>query len=168
MNTTSRRASAQSKIRSRAGSAFVPGKTSMDDPDSLKNEMLYRLEEYKRELKVSIDEQKPLKDGTFKKNFYNALENMLNRILLMRHDGDRTLKVKELFRWFKGRSEFYYGVNNITKRTDKYHYEKYPNVDTTRKTEYFAAKNFPQAYERDNRTEEEGLQPPKDKYIEVI
>jgi hypothetical protein len=164
-STTSRKGSTHSKIRSRTGSAYVPRKTSIADPDSLKNEMQYRLEEYKSDLRLSIKEQKPLKDGIFKKNFYNALESMLNRVLLMRHNNDRNKKIRELFRWYKSRSDFYYDVNNITRRSDKYHYEKYPNVDTSKKTEYFAAKNFPQAYERENRTEEEGLQPPKDKYI---
>jgi hypothetical protein len=163
MNTTSRRESGNVKSKSRKASAFVPGKTSIDDPESLKNEMLYRLDEYKRDLNEAVDLQKVLKDNIFKKNFYEALEKLLNRVLIMKHDEDRNKKIKELFKWFKSRSDFYYGVNNITRRTDKYHFEKYPNVDTSKKTEYFAAKNFPQVYERDNRTEEEGLQPPKDK-----
>jgi hypothetical protein len=165
MNATSRISSAltQSKKSSRRGSAYVPGKTSMDDPESLKNEMLYRLDEYKRELQTSIDEQKPIKDAAFKKKFYTALENLLNQVLLLRNEQAKNKKVKELFTWYKSRFDYYYDVNNIVRRTGKYHYEKYPYVDTTQKSEYFAAKNYPQAYERENRTEEEGLQPPKDK-----
>jgi hypothetical protein len=137
--------------------------SKQDDVEALKNEMVNRLQEYKDEQKDSIHKMKPMKDENFKKNFFKSLENLLNQILNLKNEALKSQEISTLHKWFKGKLNFFHDITYIDKRTDKYHYERFEDVDTNKKTEYYMAKNYPTHFERDHRTEEEGLMPPKDK-----
>jgi hypothetical protein len=128
-----------------------------------KNEMLYRLQEYKDEQKEAIQKMQPMKDENFKKNFFKSLENSSYQILNLKNDSLKSQEIATLHKWFKAKLSFFNNVTYIDKTTDKYYYEKFEEIDTNKKTDFYIAKNFPTHFEREHRTEEEGLMPPKDK-----
>jgi len=69
-----------------------------------------------------------------------------------------------LYKWFKAKLDIHHQLNSIDKRTDKYHYERYPNVDVNTKSDFYEAKNYPTFFESNHRTDTQGILPPKDKY----
>ncbi len=137
--------------------------SKQDDVEALKNEMLQRLQEYKNEQKEAIQKMQSMKDENFKKNFFKSLENLLSQILNLKNESLKSQELVTLHKWFKAKLDFFNKVTYIDKRTDKYHYERFEEIDTNKKSDYFMAKNYPTHFERDHRTEEEGLLPPKDK-----
>ena len=58
----------------------------IDDTEAYKNEIEYRLNEYKEELKQSINNNLPLKDENFKTNFFRSLENIYRQVLNLRNE----------------------------------------------------------------------------------
>lgn len=134
------------------------------DNNPMFNEMKYRLNIYKEEQIKSIKENKRIENDNFKKNFYTSLENLLNQISNLRDKKLKASKIEVVFKWFKVKMTFFNDLNTITKRTDKNVYENYPNLDTNVKSDYYEAGNYPTNFERDHRTEDEGLMPPKDRY----
>lgn len=127
-------------------------------------EMRSLLENYHQELEKGIKENLKIENENFKKHFFNCLENLLNQLALLRNEKKQE-KINEIFQWFNKRIQFFKDMNSITSRTSKNPYEKYPDIDTGKKTDYYEAGNFPLFFESKNRTEDDGLLPPKDRYI---
>ena len=136
---------------------------SKHDMNPSLNEMKYRLDIYKNEVNEGIENDKPIENENFKKNFYTALENLLNQIVFIKDRKLRAQKIETIHKWFQAKMSFFHTLNTINTRTSKSHYENYPDFDGNLKTTNYEAENYPLHFERDHRTEDDSLLPPKDR-----
>jgi hypothetical protein len=127
------------------------------------SEMKFRLGIYKTEQLKAVTENLPIMNETFKKNFYTSLENLLIQISLIKDPKLRDSKIETVHKWFKVKLTFFNDLNTITARTDRNVYENHPDVGNHVKSDFYLAENYPRNFEREHRTEDEGLMPPKDR-----
>jgi hypothetical protein len=136
---------------------------STTDPSPYLNEMKYRLETYKAELEESIKLNKKLEHESFKKNFFASLENLVQQVVYIKEKKLRDEKIDSIYKWYESKSSFFKSLNPIDVRTDKNYYENFPSIDKLTKSDYYEAQKYPLNFEREHRTEEGGLLPPKDR-----
>lgn len=139
------------------------------EADSLINlaEMKGSLEDYHKERASKINENlNSIKHESFKKNFYDSLNGLLNQIYFIKNKELRMQKINSVFVWYKEKIVSFDKLKYIDKRTDKNIFEKYPNMETYIKDNTYKADNYPKSFEFDHRTEEDGMLPPKDKLKE--
>jgi hypothetical protein len=144
-------------------SIIFPRKISLDDHNSLKSEMQYKLDEFKKDQKDYISQDKFPKDIEFRTTFFNSLDSLLKQVDIMKDEDLKSQKIKIVYKWYQSKMKFHNETQSITRRTAKYEYENFPTIDTSIKSEYYAAKHYPTHYERANRTEEDNADPPKDR-----
>jgi hypothetical protein len=128
-------------------------------------EMKSRLDVYKAEVNEFINTKKPIESEYFKKNFYSALENLMNQVSFVKDKKLKEQKIENIYKWFKVKLKYFNDLNSITARTDKYYFENHPDIEEYKKSNYYEAGNYPLYYEREHRTEEPGFLPPKDRYL---
>lgn len=133
-----------------------------DDNSHLK-EMKYRLDIYRAEVEESIKSGNVIEYDNFKKNFYTSLENLLNQIVYIRDKKLRDQKIETVFKWYQLKTTFFKNLNPVDTRTSQNYYEHHPEIDESAKSGYYEAQNYPQFFEKEHRTEEGGLLPPKDR-----
>jgi hypothetical protein len=143
-------------------------KTKLDllitnEPNPYLNEMKYRLETYKAELEESIKSNKKIEHESFKKNFFASLENLVHQVIYIKDKKLREEKIDSIYKWYDSKSSFFRSLNPIDVRTDKNFYENFPSVDKHIKSDYYEAQNYPLDFEKEHRTEEGGLLPPRDR-----
>lgn len=138
----------------------------VDDGHPGFNEMKYRLDIYRDEVEKGIQTNIPIEHENFKKNFYTALDALLIQASFIKDKKLRTEKIVKVFEWFKLKIDSFNNLKCIDTRTDKNPYENYPNMENSIKSDYYQAVNYPTIFEREHRTEDEGLMPPKDRLKE--
>jgi hypothetical protein len=135
---------------------------SKADSNPKLNEMRKHLEEFKNELEQSVKNEKNISHLKFKKNLTSCLENLLFQVVYIKDKKLREQKIETIYKWFQNKKSFFESVNPINLRTDKNFYEVYPTI-SQEKSNYYEAKNYPLEFEREHRTEEVGILPPKDR-----
>lgn len=133
--------------------------------DSKFLEMKEMLDNYHIEIERGIKENYKIENENFKKHFFSSLENLLIQVVSIKNDQIRNERIKDIFLWCNKRIQFFKDVNSITARTSKSAYEKYPEIDKNKKSNYYEAGNYPLFFESENRTEDQGLLPPKDRLV---
>lgn len=151
-----------SRISARSNNTENMQDTSILENNPLFNEMKIRLDTYKNEQIKSINENIQIAHENFKKNFFTSLESLVNQISLLKDKKIRDNKVETVYKWFKLKMTFFHDISTIDTRTAKNVYEFPPSIDSD-KSNYYEAGNFPTAFERDHRTEDAGIEPPKDR-----
>lgn len=126
-------------------------------------EMKDLLDNYHIELDKGIRENSKIENENFKKHFFSSLENLLNQVAMIKNDKTKSERIDDVFIWFNKRIQFFKDLNTINARTSKNIYEKYPEVDTNKKSNYYEAGEYPLFFESKHRTEDDGLLPPKDR-----
>lgn len=127
------------------------------------NQMKYSLDLYKSEIEESIKTNIPIPNESFKKNFFSSLETLIHQVINIKDKKLRETKIETIFKWYEVKLKFFKSLNPIDTRTDKNFYEKHPNVKDSIKSDYYEAKNYVIEFEKDHRTEEFGVLPPKDR-----
>jgi hypothetical protein len=127
------------------------------------SEMMLDLEKYKAEVAELVLHGKRIEDEKFKKSFFTSLESLLNQITFHRDIKLKEQKLENIYKWYKTKLNYFHDLNDITKKTKKFHYENHPNLDDYKQSDYYEAGNFPIYFERKHRTEEKGIMPPKDR-----
>lgn len=133
--------------------------------NKLFEEMKKSLDQYHIEMEEGIRENKKVENENFKKHFFGSLENLLNQIALIKEEGKIDQRINDVYKWFKKRKAFFQDISSITSRTSKNLYEKFPDFDVSVKDNYYEAGEYPLFFESKHRTEDDGLLPPKDRYI---
>jgi hypothetical protein len=145
---------------------LLNGKANIDDPERMKNELILRLQEYKKD--KSNKGPEGLKDDVCLNSLFKSLSSLLKEISFLRDEQAKRSRIKDIYKWFKTHFNYQNSHKNLTKRTGPYVHEKYPNNDFNNKTEQWAAKNYPQDYELDNRTNNPDNKPDTKKYFILI
>jgi len=139
-----------------------------NEPNPYLNEMKYRLETFKAELEESIKSNKKIEHESFKKNFFASLENLVHQVIYIKDKKLRDEKIDSIYKWYDTKSSFFRSLNPIDIRTDKNFYQKFPDVEKHIKSDYYEAHNYPLDFEKEHRTEEGGILPPKERYSKII
>ncbi len=170
MNTTSQSFGLRtnSRVTTRPNVDKNNQESIQSDNIALFNEMIEKLDKYKSDQIKAIHNNTQVENDNFKKNFFTSLENLLNQIAQLKDKKLKTNKIETVYKWFNFKMTFFNDLNTITKRTDKNVYENYSYIDTNVKSDYYEAGNYPRFFERDHRTEDEGLMPPKDRLDLII
>lgn len=126
-------------------------------------EMKTNLDEYHLEIEEGIRDNKKVENENFKKHFYGSLENLLNQVALIKENGKMEKRINDVYRWFTKRKAFFKNISTIKSRTSKNLYENFPDFDYSKKSNYYEAGEYPRFFEKENRTEDDGLLPPKDR-----
>jgi hypothetical protein len=126
-------------------------------------EMKRTLDEYYLELEEGIRENKKVENENFKKHFFSSLEDLLNNVALIKEESKIDQRIEDVFKWFKKRKAFFQNISTITARTSNNTYEKFPDFDPSKKSNYYEAGEYPLFFESKHRTEDDGLMPPKDR-----
>jgi hypothetical protein len=125
-------------------------------------EMRKQLEAYKNEFEESSKNEKKISNLKFKKNLFSCLENLLLQVVYIKEKKLRQQKIETIYKWFQNKKSFFESVNPINTRTNKNFYEVYPKI-SQEKSNYYEARNYPIEFEKEHRTEEVGILPPKDR-----
>jgi len=126
-------------------------------------EMKGLLEKYNIEIEKGIRENKKIENENFKKHFFSSLENLLNQVSMIKNDQTKAQRIDDIFNWHNKRIQFFKDINSIKERTSKNIYERYPDIDKNKKSNYYEAGEYPLFFESKNRTELDGMLPPKDR-----
>jgi hypothetical protein len=134
-----------------------------NEENHMLTEMMSDLEKYKSDLTEWVMHGKHFENENFKKTFFTSLENLLNQVIFIRDIKLKDEKIENIYKWYKTKWKYFYDLNEITKKTKKYDYENPTSPSDYKKSNYYEAGNYPLNYEKDNRTEETGIMPPKDR-----
>ena len=126
-------------------------------------EMKRTLDKYHLEIEEGIREDKTIENENFKKHFFGSLENLLNQVALIKHNGKVEQRIVDVYKWYKKRGAFFQNVSSITSRTSKNLYEHFPEFDNKDKSNYYEAGEYPLFFESKHRTEDDAILPPKDR-----
>jgi hypothetical protein len=121
------------------------------------DEMRKQLDDYLMDLYKSIRDNSKIEGETFKKTFFNSLENLLIQISLLKDQKLRVTKIDDVYKWYNKKWKFYLDTNNIDKRTKKTIFEKYPLPETYKKTAHWDVNNI---NENKNRTKIDDIDMP--------
>ncbi len=127
------------------------------------SEMKDLLENYHLEVEKGIRENIKVQNENFKKHFFSSLENLLIQSSMIKNEKTKFERIDDIYVWFNKRSQFFHDLNTINARTSKGIYEKYPDVDVTKKSNYYEAGEYPLFFESKHRTQDDALLPPKDR-----
>jgi len=133
------------------------------EENHLFNEMVADLEKYRSEVTEWVMRGKKIVNASFKKTFFASLEGLLNQVSFIVDKKLKEEKIENIYNWYKTKLKYFHDLNDITRKTKKFHWENHPNLDDFRKSDYYQAAKFPLYYESENRTEERGIMPPKDR-----
>ncbi len=127
-------------------------------------EMRKLLESYNIEIERGIRENKKIENENFKKHFFGSLENLMNQVVMIKNEKTKSQRIDDIFNWHVKRIQFFRDVNTIKERTSKNNYEIYPEIDNKNiKRNTYEAGEYPLFFESNNRTQIDGMLPPKDR-----
>ena len=135
---------------------------SRADSNPQLEEMKSHLENFRSELEASVKGDKIISHDKFKKNLFSCLENLLYQVIYIKEKKLREQKIETIYKWYLNKQAFFKSVNPINTRTDKNFDEVHPHI-SQEKSSYYEARNYPMEFEREHRTEEAGILPPKDR-----
>jgi hypothetical protein len=118
-------------------------------------EMKTKLLNFKKEKKLFICENKPIKNEKFKNNFFQALENLLGQLELLKSEGFKITKAFQIYDWYKNKV-IYLDDHYSTKQSSvPRYYEVIANPPNPNQTSnIWQAINFPLLLEKNKRTKD--------------
>lgn len=116
------------------------------------DEMRIHLDEYFTLLFKSVKDNLKFEGESFKKTFFNSLENLLIQICLIKDQNLKVTKIDDVYKWYNKKWKFHLNISKIDKKTTKMHYEKYPLPDTYKKTHVVTEKDKEDNQDMNNRT----------------
>jgi hypothetical protein len=138
----------------------------IQEDNSRLKEMKSKLSMYKLEVQESIKCANPIENDFFKKPFYESLETLLKEMSYITEKSLRNEKIETIYKWYYLKVSSFKKLNKIDSRSKSYTYEILPNTSDYLKSSYYEAINYPEHFEKEHRTEEGGLLPPKDRLKE--
>jgi len=118
-------------------------------------EMKTKLLNFKKEKKLFICENKPIKNEKFKNNFFQALENLLGQLDLLKSESFKITKVYQIYDWYKSKVIYLEDEYSIKHSSVPRSFEVIHNpANSTQTSKIWQAINFPVLFENNKRTKD--------------
>lgn len=98
---------------------------------------------------------------------YKSLSNLTLQISKVEDKYLKSIQIERLYEWYSDKLRKLNSIRKINKKTKKSHWEKI-YVKTDLKSNFYEAQNYPVVFEKENRTEDTQILPPKDRLKEFL
>ena len=122
-------------------------------------EMKESIKKFKKDLEASLTSEKVLENAHFKQCFFRALENLVRQAEMLKDDNLKASKIDLVYDWYKKKTQFFYDLNPIDKKSHQAYFEVLPDIFFYPKDETHEAKNYPKEFEKEFRSEIGGIVP---------
>ena len=119
-----------------------------------------KMKKYKEAIKNNND--KPLDTDYMNPALLNCLDSVVKQVKIIENPHIKNSQIKHIHDWYLEKLEKYNSIKKINSRTKKFDWE-YIKDKTDLKSNYFEAYNVPKEFQRENRTEDISVLPPKDR-----